>query len=198
MDQLGNNRPKVQFLGIHPHPSPPPAESRSVLKGFPLLGSMLKGSPARAGIDPEQPKGMAESSLSARPPPLQYEWSQNMTKLQKIESESRQKLQKIESESRQKLQKIESESRQKLIPYTFSGHESLSGLPDPISSETLTAESRAKVEAIQTEYHRKWAAIVAERDRKRAAIVAEREARLADERNRTQKQDCPGKIGRPT
>ena len=30
---------------------------------------------------------MAESSLSARPPPLQYEWSQNMTNEQKIDSE---------------------------------------------------------------------------------------------------------------
>ena len=35
-------------------------------------------------------------------------------------------------------------------------------------------------------------------ERRRAALVTEREARLADERNRTQKQDCPGKIGRPT
>ena len=101
----------------------------------------------------------------------------------------------IESEYRQKLQKLDSEYQQKLIPYTISGHEGLSGLPDPIISETLTAESRAKVEAILTEYHLKW-----------AAIVAEREARLADERNRTaprkardsattpastQKQDCP-------
>ena len=113
---------------------------------------------------------MAESSLSARPPPLQYEWSQNMTNLQKIESERR-----------QKLQKLESEYQQKLIPYTMSGHESLSGLPDPVISETLTAESLAKVKAIQTEY-----------DLKRAAIMAEGEARLAaDEHNRTQKQDCP-------
>ena len=62
------------------------------------------------------------------------------------------------------LQKLDSEYQQKLIPYTMSGHESLSGLPDPIFSETLTAESRAKVEAIQTEYHRKHAAIVAERE----------------------------------
>ena len=108
----------------------------------------------------------------------------------------------IESECRQKLQKLDSEYQQKLIPYTISGHESLSGLPDPIS-ETLTAESRAKVDAILTEYHRKW-----------AAIVAEREARLADERNRTAprkardsattpastaKARLPlGKIGRPT
>ena len=82
--------------------------------------------------------------------------------------------QKIESEYRQKLQKLDSEYQQKLIPYTISG------LPDPLISETLTAESRAKVEAIQTEYHLK-----------QAAIVAMREARLADERNRTQKQDCP-------
>ena len=88
--------------------------------------------------------------------------------------------QKIESEYRQKLQKLDSEYQQKLIPYTISGHEGLSGLPDPLISETLTAESRAKVEAIQTEYHLK-----------QAAIVAMREARLADERNRTQKQDCP-------
>ena len=118
--------------------------------------------------------------------------------LQKIESEYQQNLRKIDSKVQQKLQKLNSEYQQKLIPYTISGHESLSGLPDPINSETLTAESRAKVEAIQTEYHLKRAAIVAERDLKRAAIVAEREARLADERNRTQKQDCPGKIGRPT
>ena len=90
--------------------------------------------------------------------PYKYEWSQNMTNLQKLESEY----------------------QQKLIPYTMSGHESLSGLPDPIFSETLTAESLAKVKAIQTEY-----------DRKRAAIMAEGEARLADEHNRTQKQDCP-------
>ena len=68
------------------------------------------------------------------------------------------------------LQKLDSEYQQKLIPYTISGHEGLSGLPDPLISETLTAESRAKVEAILTEYHLK-----------RAAIVAEREARLADE-----------------
>ena len=87
--------------------------------------------------------------------------------------------QKIESECRQKLLKLDSEYQQKLIPYTISGHESLSGLPDPIR-EWLPAEGRAKVEAILTEYHRKW-----------AAIVAEREARLADEHNRTQKQDCP-------
>ena len=83
-------------------------------------------------------------------------------------------LQKIESEYRQKLQNLDSEYQQKLSPYTFGGHEGISELPDPIISETLTAESRAKVEAIQTEYHLK-----------RPAIVAEREARLADERNRT-------------
>ena len=88
--------------------------------------------------------------------------------------------QKIESEYQQKLQKLHSEYQQKLIPYTISGHASLSGLPDPVISETLTAESGAKAAAIQTEYHLK-----------RAAIVDEREARLADEHNRTQKQDCP-------
>ena len=103
-----------------------------------------------------------------------------MTNLQKIESEYRQKLQKLDSEYQQKLQKLDSEYQQKLIPYTISEHEGLSGLPDLIISERLTAESRAKVEAIQTEYRLK-----------RAAIVAEREARLADEHNRTQKQDCP-------
>ena len=87
-------------------------------------------------------------------------------------------LQKIESEVRQKLQKLESEVRQKLKAYTpISEHEDLSG---PLIREWLPAESQAKVEAIQTEYHLKW-----------AAIVAEREARLADEHNRTQKQDCP-------
>ena len=58
--------------------------------------------------------------------------------------------QKIESECRQKLLKLDSEYQQKLIPYTISGHESLSGLPDPIR-EWLPAESRAKVEAILTE-----------------------------------------------
>ena len=83
-------------------------------------------------------------------------------------------LQKIESEYRQKLQKLDSECQQKLIPYTISGHASLSGLPDPIFRETLTAESLAKVEAIQADHRLK-----------RAAIVAEYEARLADERNRT-------------
>ena len=96
-------------------------------------------------------------------------------------------LQKIESECQQKLQKLNSEYQRKLSPYNISGHEGLSGLPYPILGETLTAERRAKADAILTEYHLKW-----------AAIVAEREARLADERNRTQKQDCPGKIGRPT
>ena len=78
-------------------------------------------------------------------------------------------LQKIESEYRQKLQKLDSEYQQKLIPYTISRHASLSGLPDLIDRGTLTAESRAKAEAILTEYHLE-----------RAAIVAEREARLAD------------------
>ena len=73
-------------------------------------------------------------------------------------------LQKIESEYRQKLQTLDSEYQQKLSPYTLGGHEGLSGPPDPIISETLTAESRAKVEAIQTEYHLKRASIVAERD----------------------------------
>ena len=56
---------------------------------------MIDGSPARAGIDPEQPKGMAESSLSARPPPCNNEWSQNMTNKQKIQrrvSEIKQRL----------------------------------------------------------------------------------------------------------
>ena len=89
-------------------------------------------------------------------------------------------LQKIKSEVQQKLQKLESEVRQKLIPYTSSGHEGLSGPAEPLISETYTAESRAKVEAILTKY-----------DLERAAIVAEGEARLADEHNRTQKQDCP-------
>ena len=93
--------------------------------------------------------------------------------------------QKIESEVQQKLQKLKSEVRQKLNPYTpISEHDDLSG---PLIREWLTVESQLKVEAILTEYHLK-----------RAAIVAEREARLADERNRTQKQDSPGKIGRPT
>ena len=93
-----------------------------------------------------------------------------MTNLQKIES--------IESEVRQKLQKLESEVRQKLNPYTpISEHEDL---PGPIIGETLTAAERSKVKAIQTEYNLE-----------RAAIVAEGEARLADEHNRTQKQDCP-------
>ena len=72
-----------------------------------------------------------------------------MTNLQKIESEYRQKLQKLDSEYQQKLQKLDSEYQQKLIPYTISEHEGLSGLPDLIISERLTAESRAKVEAIQ-------------------------------------------------
>ena len=77
------------------------------------------------------------------------------------------------------LQKIESEVRQKLNPYTISGHEDLPGL---LIGETFTAAERAKVEAILTEYHLERAAIVAE---------GEEEARLADEHNRTQKQDCP-------
>ena len=76
------------------------------------------------------------------------------------------------------LQKIESEVRQKLNPYTpISEHEDLSG---PLIREWLPAESQPKVEAILTEYHLE-----------RAAIVAEGEARLADEHNRPQKQDCP-------
>ena len=91
-------------------------------------------------------------------------------------------LQKIESECRQKLQKLDSEYDPKLIPYRMSGSEGLSGLPGPIFGDTLTAERRAKVEAILTEYHLQ-----------RAAIVAEREARLADERNRTAKARLPGK-----
>ena len=82
----------------------------------------------------------------------------------------------IESECRQKLQKLDSEYQQKLIPYNFTGHEGLPGIPDPVIRGTHTAESEAKGVAIQTEYHLK-----------RAAIVAECEARLADERNRTQK-----------
>ena len=80
------------------------------------------------------------------------------------------------SECQQKLQKLDSEYQQKLIPYNFTGREGLPGLPDPVISGTHTAESQAKGEAIQREYHRK-----------RAAIEAECEARLADERNRTQK-----------
>ena len=78
----------------------------------------------------------------------------------------------------QKIESIESEVRQKLNPYTpISEHEDL---PGPIIGETLTAAERSKVKAIQTEYNLE-----------RAAIVAEGEARLADEHNRTQKQDCP-------
>ena len=59
---------------------------------------------------------------------------------------------------------------QKLIPYTMSGHESLSELPDPLISETLTAESRAKVKAILTEYDLKRAAIMAEGEEDARAI----------------------------
>ena len=132
-----------------------------------VQGSSIKG------IDPEQPKGMAESSLSARPPPLQYEWSQNMTNLQKNDSEHLQKSQKNDSEYRQKMQKNDSECDQKLSPYTISGHESLSGLRDPIFSETLTAESLAKVKSILAEHDLKQEAIGAEHDLKQEAIGAE-------------------------
>ena len=81
------------------------------------------------GERPEQPKGMAESSLSARPPPLQYEWSQNMTNKQ-----------------RQKNQLRVSEIKQRLN--TISGHEDP---PGPLVGEWLSAESRLEVEALATE-----------------------------------------------
>ena len=75
------------------------------------------------------------------------------------------------------LQKLESEVRQKLNADTIGEHEDLAGL---LIREWLPAERQPKVDAILTEYRLK-----------RAAIVAEGEARLADEHNRTQKQDCP-------
>ena len=100
-----------------------------------------------------------------------------MTNLQKIESE-------IESEVQQKLQKLKSEVRQKLNADTIGEHEDLDRL---LIREWLPAERQPKVDAILTEYRREW-----------AAIVAEGKARRANERNRTQKQDCPGEIGRPT
>ena len=75
---------------------------------------------------------------------------------------------------------------------TISGREGPPELPGPLVSEWLPAESRPEVEALLT----KRTALVTERTAlkiRRAAIVAEgeEEARLADEHNRTQKQDCP-------
>ena len=75
---------------------------------------------------------------------------------------------------------------------TISGREGPPELPGPLVSEWLPAESRPEVEALltkRTALVTEWTALKI----RRAAIVAEgeEEARLADEHNRTQKQDCP-------
>ena len=90
--------------------------------------------------------------------------------------------QKIESDCRQKLQKLDSEYQQKLIPYNFTGREGLPGLPDPVISGTHTAESQAKGEAIQREYHRKRAAIVASATRGWLTNTTGRKSKIARER----------------
>ena len=75
---------------------------------------------------------------------------------------------------------------------TISGREGPPELLDPLVSEWLPAGSRPEVDALLN----KRTDLVTERTAlksRRAAIVAEgeEEARLADEHNRTQKQDCP-------
>ena len=142
------------------------------------------GSPARAGIDrssagidPEQPKGMAESSLSARPPPLQYEWSQNMTNLQKMIDLSIRENALIISEIEKRLN-------------TFLGYEGPPELAPP-----FIGKQPPEVEALLTKHDggllTKQMALLTKQ-----AGLERRRAEL--ERNRTQKQDCAGKIGRPT
>ena len=72
---------------------------------------------------------------------------------------------------------------------TFLGYEGPPELAPP-----FIGKQPPEVEALLT----KRTALLNKQEHKRAELVTEREARLADERNRTQKQDCPGKIGRPT
>ena len=148
------------------------------------------GSPARAGIDPEQPKGMAESSLSARPPPLQYEWSQNMTNLQKMIDLSIRENALIISEIEKRLN-------------TFLGYEGPPELAPPfIGKQPPEVEAlltkRTALLTKQTALLTKQTALLT----KQMALLTKQaglERRRAElERNRTQKQDCAGKIGRPT
>ncbi len=88
-----------------------------------------------------------------------------------------------QAEELQKIQLRISEIEQRVN--TISGREGPPELPGPLVSEWLPAESRPEVEALLTE---RTALKI-----RRAAIVAEgeEEARLADEHNRTQKQDYP-------
>ena len=86
-----------------------------------------------------------------------------------------------------------SEIEQKLNTFTaYGGQPGDEGPVGPIIREWLPAERRPEVEALvnkRTDLISRRAA----QERRRAALVTEgeEEARLADEHNRTQKQDCP-------
>ena len=110
-----------------------------------------------------------------------------MTNLQKIQLSIRENALSIR-ENALSIREIE----QRLN--TLLGYEGPPEIPPP-----LIGKQPPEVEALLT----KRTALLTKRtalESRRAALVTEgeREARLADERNMTQKQDYPGKVGRPT